>query len=152
LLLLSKIENNQFVDVSRVQLKDTVTKVLANYQDIIDAKQLQIQLNINTDVVLEMNSILADVLITNLVQNAIRHNTPNGKIIIEILDDGLIISNTGDSLNVNSKDLFVRFKKNDASKESLGLGLSIVQSIVKLYDFKIDYSYHNAFHTFTLKF
>ena len=64
----------------------------------------------------------------------------------------LTIANTGEALSINNDDLFVRFKKNDASKESIGLGLSIVKSITELNNFKINYTYQNSLHIFTIKF
>ena len=99
-----------------------------------------------------MNAALAEILITNLFQNAIRHNTIGGKIMIDIKNNSLIIANTGEPLTIKPNDLFVRFKKNDASKESLGLGLSIVKSITQLYNYSITYNYHHELHIFTLKF
>lgn len=152
LLLLSKIENNQFSDTSNIHLKEVVNRALLNYQHVIEAKSLQVELSLNSDVMLSVNSTLVDILITNLIQNSIRHNYDNGSIKIEISENNIIISNTGAPLAVNSEDLFVRFKKNNASKESLGLGLSIVKSIVELYNFQIEYKYDQVFHTFIVKF
>ena len=70
---------------------------------------------------------------------------------IELIQNKLIISNSGEALTINSNELFTRFKKNDSSKDSLGLGLAIVKSICNIYQLNIDYSYSNQLHTFTLK-
>lgn len=152
LILLTKIENNQFQDNTAINLKEVATKALENYADLIQAKNIQLETDLKNDLKMEINPVLADILLSNLLQNAIRHNKESGKIIVSIKDKELSISNSGEPLMINKEDLFVRFKKNDASKDSLGLGLSIVKSIVDLYGFEISYDYSHDLHTFTLKF
>lgn len=152
LLLLTKIENNQFHEQITVHLNEAINKALNTYTDLIQAKNIQVETNFESKPALEMDPALVDILLSNLFQNAIRHNKEGGKIKVSIKDKELSISNSGEPLTVNQEDLFVRFKKNDASKDSLGLGLSIVKSIVDLYGFEIHYSYLNTLHTFTLKF
>lgn len=152
LILLSKIENNQFSESEEIQVKSVVSKIADNFIDVIHSKNISLDLMLNQDISTKMNPILAEILITNLLQNAIRHNTENGQIAIELKENSLIISNTGNPLTIPEEQLFMRFKKNDASKESLGLGLSIVNSIAKSYGFDINYSYINSLHYFKVVF
>lgn len=152
LLLLAKIENNQFKENSVVSIIHTANKVLAHFEDLLIAKNISIENKSSSDIKVNVNSTLAEILLTNLIQNAVRHNLKGGKIIIEIQNNSLLISNTGEPLKVNNDELFTRFKKNDSSKESLGLGLSIVKSIVDSYNFSIAYSNTNSFHSFTITF
>ena len=152
LILLSKIENNQFNEYSAVNLKDKIQASIENYQDLIQAKNIKIETELSNDLIIQANPALCDILINNLLQNAIRHNYENGTINILLKDKSLSISNTGEPLNITEEELFVRFKKNDASKDSLGLGLSIVKSIVDLYNIRIHYQYSFNKHIFTLNF
>lgn len=152
LILLSKIENNQFSESEEIQVKSVVSKIADNFIDVIHSKNISLDLMLNQDISTKMNPTLAEILITNLLQNAIRHNTENGQIAIELKENSLIISNTGNPLTIPEEQLFMRFKKNDASKESLGLGLSIVNSIAKSYGFDINYSYINSLHYFKVVF
>ena len=153
LLLLAKIENNQFKDETEISLQKVLDKVLLNYEEITDSKNIVIEKKIGKDQKVKMNPILCDVLISNLIQNATRHNTKGGVLKIELSENTLKISNTGAPLNIKPEELFERFKKNDASKESLGLGLSIVKSICLLYQIQISYqNATNSLHTFTLNF
>ncbi|MDZ7695018.1 MAG: ATP-binding protein [Balneolaceae bacterium] len=85
---------------------------------------------------------VADILWTNLLQNAIKHNVDEGTINIDLNKERLIISNTGKPLKVNPEDLFKRFKKADQSTSSIGLGLSIVKRIVNQSNFDISYTNH----------
>lgn len=152
LLLLTKIENNQFQENSIINLKETITKALSNYCDLIVAKKIQLELNLESDLKIEINPLLADILVSNIFQNAIRHNYEDGKIIVSIIGNTFQISNSGEPLTINKEDLFTRFKKNDASKDSLGLGLSIVKGITDTYNYQISYNYDGSLHNFIVSF
>ena len=152
LILLTKIENNQFQENHKLNVNESITRVISNFNDSISMKNLKLITNFNSDLTIEMNSILADVLFTNLIQNSIRHTNNGGEILICLNEKTFSISNTGDELKIDKKDLFIRFKKNDASKDSLGLGLSIVKSIVDSYSFEISYYFTDKKHTFTVVF
>jgi two-component system OmpR family sensor kinase len=152
LMLLAKIENNQYVAKVSVHLKKVVMHNLEQYGDFIEAKKIQLQLELDHALQTNMDPALADILISNLLQNAIRHNKNQGNIFIRSTADTLILANTGEPLSIQTDELFFRFKKEDASSNSLGLGLAIVKSITSLYDFEITYSFSSAnLHTFTLK-
>lgn len=99
-----------------------------------------------------MNPILADILISNLIQNAIRHNVKDGTIKIELSENKFSISNTSDSNIENTQELFNRFHKNEASAESIGLGLAIVKEICDNYSIAINYTCMNKVHTIELNF
>jgi signal transduction histidine kinase len=150
LILLSKIENNQFKENELISVNKIINKVINNFADLIEVKNIKLNLNLKDDLQLTINPTLTEILLSNLVQNAIRHNVNGGIINIDLMQNKLIISNSGEALTINSNELFTRFKKNDASKDSLGLGLAIVKSICNIYQLNIDYSYSNQLHTFTL--
>ncbi|MGZ4082555.1 MAG: sensor histidine kinase [Bacteroidia bacterium] len=152
LLLLAKIENNQFKDISEISIQKTIEKALGNYEDQIESKKITLKIIFTEDNIVRMNGILCDLLVSNLIQNAIRHNIEKGDIEIQLGKNSLVISNTGSPLNIKADELFVRFKKNDASKESLGLGLSIVKGITDLYGININYAFSEGKHRFTLLF
>lgn len=152
LLLLSKIENHQFKNESKININNSVANIIANYQDLIDSKKLKLTLDLKSEININGHQDLIDILLTNLLQNAIRHNQLNGQIKIETDLNSLIVSNTGDALSIKEDELFVRFKKNDLSRESLGLGLSIVKSICDNYGLEISYLFKNHNHSFTIHF
>ncbi len=152
LILLAKIENNQFTENTNVNLKEKLETTVSNFNEVILIKNIEVELELNNNLPVIINPALADILITNLLQNAIRHNYKDGLIKISITGNSLIISNTGRPLCIAEDELFTRFKKDDASKDSLGLGLSIVKSITTLYNIKIDYTHLSGMHTFTVNF
>ena len=152
LLLLSKIENNQFIDLENIQFKQIIEKNLEHFEDLIALKNLRIERNYNSVPIHQMNTILADILITNLVQNAIRHNIQNGFIKIELTEKSLTLSNSSNTTITNTSELFNRFKKSDDSADSIGLGLSIVKEICENFNIHLSYSSEKDIHTISLSF
>lgn len=152
LILLSKIDNHQFKENSSISLKNVIDRAICQYADVIHAKKISLDVTIDADTTINMNPALADILISNLLQNAIRHNLEGGKISIHLNQHTLSISNSGKPLTIDPKDLFVRFKKDDSSLDSLGIGLSITKSILDSYGYSISYHYFNQLHVFEIKF
>ena len=99
-----------------------------------------------------MHEALASALVSNLLKNAFVHNTENGKIMIDITESQLSISNTSDDNPLNDKQIFERFYQGHKKKGSSGLGLSIVDAICKMYQIAIQYDFRKGFHTFILTF
>lgn len=152
LLLLSKIENNQFKDVEEINFKTIIEKTLSNFEDMIVLKNIEVKRDYQANIICKMNSVLSDILITNLLQNAIRHNLNGGFISIQIKNNTIIISNSGTALTSQTSELFQRFKKSETSAESVGLGLAIVKEICDTYKIKIEYRCIENVHTITLEF
>ncbi len=127
-------------------------KHLNNYEELIAAKQITITKNIESNIKLLMNEALAEILISNLITNSIKHNIEEGSIEIILKRRQLFISNTGAKLSSDPSELFERFKKDKVSSESLGLGLSIVKKICERYGYEISYRYLDFLHTTTITF
>ena len=151
LLLLVKIENKQFNGVEELSLKKSLEGILTHYKTLIDNKNITISIMFSNDIMLQMNLELLEILLTNLIQNAIRHNFKNGFISVEIEGNILRVSNSGSPSQIRPNELFERFKKGVNSKESLGIGLAIVKSITDTHGIIIEYSYLNK-HVFSLAF
>jgi len=152
LLLISKIENNQFPQSDEVYFEQILDRIFSNFEEIIELKKISIRKSYVNPIPQKMNKILAEILISNLVSNAIRYNIQGGFIEVQIENKTLTISNTGAQLNIDPRELFERFRKSDKSSESAGLGLAIVRKIVLLYKMKISYTYNDFIHTLRLSF
>lgn len=150
LILLAKIENRQFPESRDVKLKEIINNQLELLEDLIESKELIVEINIQSDFTVKMNPYLAEILFMNLIKNAIRHNIEKGQIILQQSGNTINISNTGPVPKIDSEDLFKRFHKSSNSTDSLGLGLSIVKKICEVYNFHISYNYENM-HSFLIK-
>lgn len=152
LILLTKIENNQFTDFENINVSSVLNKLILNYKEIAEEKNVTVNTQISNDILIQMNQDLCEILFSNLISNSIRHNYENGMISILLNDKFLRIDNTGNVMTSKPSEMFERFKKNDASKDSIGLGLAIVKVIADIYFFKIHFSNENEKFTFILNF
>ncbi|MFI5135302.1 MAG: sensor histidine kinase [Chitinophagales bacterium] len=152
LLTLTKIGNRQFTDEQEIHLAPFIRNKLQVLDDFIRQKSISVSVEANENVILKMNSSLADLLFDNLIGNAIKHNIENGSIKISVQPHLFSIANTGKPLTVAPEKLFERFTKNDPSSDSLGLGLSIVKQICESCSFSLNYSVNDGLHTITLSF
>jgi signal transduction histidine kinase len=143
LTLLTRIENNQFPEISKVDMLERTQYHLENFEELINEKRLTVNTELNQSVSLGMNIALTDILIINLIKNAIRHNFDDGTLNISLSERSLTVSNTGPKPEVPPDQLFNRFVHSQHSSESLGLGLSLVKKICELYNFEIVYRYEN---------
>ena len=146
LLMISKIDNNQFHNTEQVDLQKIMEKMLEHLEEIINLKKIRIIKHFIQPACPQMNRVLSEMMISNLVSNAIRHNIEEGEIRITMDTDGFEISNTGHSLNVHPDELFSRFRKSDRTADSVGLGLAIVKKIIQLYQFDIQYTVKENIH------
>jgi len=151
LLLLAKIENRQFPEIKEVALHELVAYKLELLQEWIEHKKLSVEKKLSP-VYIKANPMLADILITNLVGNAIKHNTEGGKLSVELKGKQMFISNSGAPVKGSATDLFTRFKKTDQTSDSLGLGLAIVKEICNEYNYGITYEYSEGTHRITVDF
>lgn len=138
LLLLTKIRNDQFQDIVKVNVKQVITDFLENIEELIDAKAITVDIACD-DLFIDMDLTLSDILISNLLVNAIRHNTNEGFVKIQLSDDKLIIENSC-LPQENKENLFDRMVSNK-SKDSIGLGLNLVKSICDKNGFDVAYSF-----------
>lgn len=152
LILISKIQNNQFPKTTIVYIGRRLKEHLTLFSDLMESKKVTIKLEADEEVSVKMNSDLADILLANLVSNAIRHNVSGGTINILLNKKELLIENTGMLMEVDPASLFERFAKVDTNSTSPGLGLAIIRKIVELYNMDIVYNVTEDLHTMRIIF
>jgi signal transduction histidine kinase len=152
LLLISKIENMQFPETDTISLKELISNFLNNYKEIMHLRQIRTENKISGPGHVKMNDILADIMISNLISNAIRYNFEGGFIRCELDDKTLTITNSGIPVNISPEQLFKRFSKGTDSSQSIGLGLSIVKKIADYYGMKITYTCTGNIHEIKLTY
>ncbi|WP_038332574.1 type IX secretion system histidine kinase PorY [Empedobacter falsenii] len=152
LLMLSRIENNQYKNNVEVNFTALTKDLIEDYEEILEAEEIKLETNFKADFILDFNIDLARILISNLIRNAIKHNNEEKIIKIESDSNQFIISNTGKNATLDSNLIFNRFYKQGTSDGNNGLGLSIVDTIIKnQQNLKLDYNYEFPFHQFILK-
>lgn len=146
LLMISRIENDQYLMKEEVDIKALVLEVVTEIEDRIQGKDIQVDLRLNESFLFQpCNKDLLFQLIYNLLNNAIKYNVPKGSI--RITDRytpehryELMISDTG--IGISSADIpliFNRFKKVHVQRSSggYGLGLAISKTIADYHHIEI---------------
>lgn len=151
LLSLAKIENKQFDDSENVSISLSLFQCIKQLQEHAENKNIPINTQIKEEVIVEGNATLVEMLITNLLLNAIRHTMQHGEISVTLNETQLIISNSG-LHQLNSITIFQRFSKTSPVNSGSGLGLAIVEQICKRHNWSIEYLFKDGSHVFVVGF
>lgn len=152
LVLLSRLENNEYETEEDVSLSRYTQEAVNAFGDLIALKSLSLECNIDPDVDVRLHASLADILLNNLISNAIRHNIPEGCIEVTLNRNCLVVKNSGRPPEGPTDDMFQRFKKGSQSSNSIGIGLSIVKQICDMNSFEIRYHYASERHIVEVSF
>ena len=152
LLLLTKIENNQYQTTENISIAQLCQKLIHQFQPYAENKNIIIHTRFNDDITVDVNPTLIEILVGNLLTNAIRYNRDNGEILVTTENHSLIIENTGAFAALDPGRIFDRFHKQNGQEDSTGLGLAIVKNICTLYNYDVNYNFNNGWHFFTLNF
>jgi signal transduction histidine kinase len=151
LLLLAKIENNQFEPTERVSLLEITKKYLSLFDEIIKDKHLAIETIVEEDCIVLLHPFLVDSLVSNLLGNAIKYNYVGGKIRIRINSSDYCVSNSSHLPALYPQQLFQRFCVSRGNEgPSTGLGLAIVKSIADTAHLSVTYQNEEGMHRFCI--
>jgi two-component system, OmpR family, sensor histidine kinase ArlS len=146
LLLISRIENDQFVKKDIINSSTIVKEVIEELDHRLEEKQLQLRLEmVHSKDLHHVNHDLLFQLFYNLINNAIRYNKENGSITImdsRNTNGSYSIKITDTGIGIPAEEIgsiFNRFKKSKkSSSEGYGLGLAIVKSILVFHDLEVE--------------
>lgn len=148
LLLLAKIDNNQYNKPKLINLKELLENKFQQFDELIKGKGIKLTYSLQ-DASISINKDLVEILLNNLLSNAIKHNNDNGLIDCVLTADKFTITNSGPALTFDSANIFERFKKGNQSDGS-GLGLAVVKQICDASHMHITYSAIKDKHVFQI--
>ncbi|MGB3752184.1 MAG: HAMP domain-containing sensor histidine kinase [Arcobacteraceae bacterium] len=123
----SSIINNETIFIN--QLIDERLEVLRKiYPHIVFVT------NINESVI-QSNQIALERILDNLLTNACKYNKKNGTVFIDIVENRIVIKDTGIGIQ-DTKKIFQRYYKENET--GLGIGLSIVKKLCDILEISID--------------
>lgn len=139
LLWLARNDADQIrLNVHRVSLKTCLEEVIAQAQDLPNDKNIQIELGPVNDVMVVFDLDRIKQLLLNLIENALRYGSTNGKVSVNSqTGEGQIIFLVEDNgmgmAPAELSRIFERFYRVDKARSreqgGSGLGLAIVKSI-----------------------
>ncbi|GAB7030478.1 HAMP domain-containing sensor histidine kinase [Streptomyces sp. NPDC021749] len=141
LLLLARSEN-KVVDKKPVDLSEVAAQAVDQIREEAQAKGVALR-GVRQPVFVQGNGVLLERIALNLVQNAVRYNVPDGWVEVSTEPQPgcavLVVTNTGPVVPAYEvENLFEPFRRlrteRTGSDKGVGLGLSIVRSVVRAHD------------------
>ncbi|HEY1005722.1 MAG TPA: HAMP domain-containing sensor histidine kinase [Sphingobacteriaceae bacterium] len=144
LLLISRIDNAQFSKNESCGVRELISEVTGEIAHRLEEHRISLEVSVDPEKrFIRVSRDLLFQLFYNLINNAIKYNKPEGRILItdDVRNGEYNIRVTDTGMGIAPEDLpliFNRFKKTTAGPEgSYGLGLSIVKSIADYHGMKI---------------
>jgi len=146
LLLISQIENEQFLKEDNISLSELIHEVYEEISIRLQEKEISCEINVPAEWQLNhVNKFLLFNLFFNLINNAIKYNKEHGEIKITGHTDNkfflVAVADTGIGISAERiPHIFNRFKKFTQllQQDSFGLGLPIVKSIADFHQIRIE--------------
>jgi len=154
LLLLSKIENQRLEDIREtISLRELVDESLGFLNDQIEIRHITVIKDYSGEPLIKASTNLLEIMVLNLLLNAIKHNIEGGNISISLTGDNLTVSNSGLEA-LKEEALFKRFSSasRTLSGGGSGLGLAIVNEICQRYTWEVRYEFREGLHFFSIHF
>lgn len=147
LLLLARFESQKAaLDYGRLDMTELLEQVLLRHQQPIHQNNIKINMMVNQRVMIFSDPYMMDIIIENLVSNAVKYADKGGTVTIHISrhSEGVLftIHNTGESLDSEELiKIFKRFYRSDSLRhpqvKGAGLGLSIVRRMCDILQIQI---------------
>ncbi len=142
LLLLVHLDQQLYFPTEKVDLTAVIKTQLAQLHEQLEATDLTLQTELAERVVISGNRSLLEILVSNLLVNAIRHNVPGGFVAVTLTAQALTVENSGRPQALPADQLFARFRPNPGRPPgSVGLGLPIARQICETNGFLLAYHY-----------
>jgi len=129
-------ENSQKANFVEVDLYEFSEEVISDIKDIYPNREIMLE---GIDIDKKIDKMLFSVVLTNLIENAIKYS--EDKVLVKITQNHISVIDRGIGIkkeNINKiTDKFYRVSDNSWNN-SLGLGLSIVRNILKLHNFRLE--------------
>ncbi len=148
--LITRIENGEFQNRKSITTKPLIEEHLESVKELAELKGLHFRSELSPYHTFTIDPYLFELILKNLVRNAIQHASENSEIGLKTFNDTLQISNAGPPLDFPPEQLFKRFVKRKSNGETLGLGLALVKKICDLNGLGVTYSYQKGRHIFEI--
>ncbi len=121
----------------KINLHEAFPIILQQYEERASGKNLSLTLQIDSNVSVRMAESHLEIVLGNLIQNAIA-NTSTGEVKVIVKESEFSVEDTGHGIQPDEIDLIVN--RNYHSQDSMGhgLGLYLVVNICNIYNLKLN--------------
>ena len=155
-----KLENliNEFAAVeqvtSNIALNNTkicrIDDIIDEALDIAMVDPGQVTISKLEDVNLNADFKLLAIAAKNMIDNALKYS-PNKHVNITITRESIKFINEGERLSKELRHYVEPFTKGESAQKSFGLGLYIVENIIKAHKLTLSYEYKNGLNVFSFE-
>lgn len=157
LLDLAKTEQELDIMMEENNLSDIILSSILTFESLFYDYKIKLKYDIDSDIKMLCNEDLIVELMSILIDNAIKHCTDKGKVLVNLAKNNkqiiLEVKNTGLPIKKEDEEkIFERFYKVDTSRNrnsnNYGLGLAIAKNIVERHNGSITAHSSNGYTTF----
>jgi signal transduction histidine kinase len=142
LLLLTHLDQQLFFATETVDLAAVVRQLLSQMSEQVAAGNIALTTELVPSFLVSANRSLIEILVSNLLSNAIRHNLPGGELRVGLTTQQFTVENTGRAQALPADQLFARLRPQPGRLPgSVGLGLPIARQICETCGFILSYHY-----------
>ena len=147
LLLLSRLESGLPISKQKISLHKEISSIINKYASAIQTRKLKVDISVDLNDSILFPSDFFQILMSNLVSNAIKYNKSGGEITIKgkkiSTEDMYVleIKDTGKGMTTETVDrIFDRFYrgKDSGSISGSGIGMALVKRIVDITNSRIE--------------
>ncbi len=147
--------------IEKVNIKSIIEKIIKQQQKALNKKNINLELKIKKDLYLNGDQDSLFQIFNNIIENAVKYNQSDGKIIIEALkeDNNLVVYIQDSGIGISQEDLpfvFERFYRADKSRNSknqgTGIGLAVVKELMEAHQAGIEVESNQSGTLFKLIF
>jgi len=132
------LNHNYHRKIITLNLSHLLQERILYFSSMMEAKNLQITTELEDNIFLEIDKNDALRLIDNLLSNAIKYNTTHGKLHVKLTSQLFSITDSGVGISPKDvKSILQRFKRANKSEGGFGIGLDIVNQVIKSYNFSL---------------
>lgn len=139
LLQIARVSDFNNIQTRTQKTKKQVQSLVDSFQHMARNKKIDLTLSENNQATINVTEQFIDTVLGNLVSNAIKYTQSGGTVTVrsEVSDESLFLSVEDSGVGLTTaqqNDIFNRFKRLESHQEveGLGIGLSVVEEVVKL--------------------
>ena len=137
-------------DEEYLKINDVLEGVLKKYEVLVNQKNITIN-NYILDENIYIGKMALNIILSNLISNAVKYTDANGIINIGLDRDWLYIENSYGDNKVSDIDKLFEFKFDLNKENSNGLGLYIVSNLLNNYNKKFKVLQNREYFVFKIK-